>query len=388
MDALSAENRDLHRQLDAPASSQLVSSLVKGFSGQEALRLESVEEKVHCNSYKSHTDARFRLFGAPGRFRGAFPDIHNAKVEIATPEHLGEAIKAQFEFKPLQPLHTAITRLAIDAGELLGFRGAPVVVVRPDPPFLLNGRTRWNPQLEISGVADGGTEWEARYSVSNDGAVFRALEGEVRHAHPVYGDFAISRWLQEDDLERFRKYGDRYYEGGAGRSSPDPDAAAPAARADARAAPRERLEPLRIRHRRQPRRRRDAAAAESAPGALGRVARRRRRRRNASEVFPISSIGFAGVVAAELREPRRELRRELVPAHRPADAALARELAQGLRGVRGSGEDRRRAGGGEREHAQERREPERGGRDHQQRRGVGDERHVGGGGVGAEAAPA
>jgi hypothetical protein len=220
VDALSAENRDLHRQLDAPASSQLVSSLVKGFSGQEALRLESVEEKVHCNSYKSHTDARFRLFGAPGRFRGAFPDIHNAKVEIATPEHLGEAIKAQFEFKPLQPLHTAITRLAIDAGELLGFRGAPVLVVRPDPPFLLNGRTRWNPQLEISGVADGGTEWEARYSVSNDGAVFRALEGEVRHAHPVYGDFAISRWLQEDDLERFRKYGDRYYEGGAGRSSP------------------------------------------------------------------------------------------------------------------------------------------------------------------------
>ena len=388
MDALSAENRDLHRQLDAPASSQLVSSLVKGFSGQEALRLESVEEKVHCNSYKSHTDARFRLFGAPGRFRGAFPDIHNAKVEIATPEHLGEAIKAQFEFKPLQPLHTAITRLAIDAGELLGFRGAPVVVVRPDPPFLLNGRTRWNPQLEISGVADGGTEWEARYSVSNDGAVFRALEGEVRHAHPVYGDFAISRWLQEDDLERFRKYGDRYYEGGAGRSSPDPDAAAPAARArrsrgsprasrttpdstptTAATAPRRRGG--RVRAGRSGARGSAAAAAEERLGGLpDLVDRLRRRRRGGATGAPAGAPARAGSGTPARR--------------RRAGSRAGAGTSRGSRFWRRSATRRRwrtrtctRAAG-----ARAR------GRDHQQRRGVGDERHVGGGGVGAEAAPA
>ena len=63
-----------------------------------------MEEKVHCNSYKSHTDARFRVFGAPGRFRGSFPDIHNAKIEIKTPESLGEALTAAFQFKPLQPI--------------------------------------------------------------------------------------------------------------------------------------------------------------------------------------------------------------------------------------------------------------------------------------------
>ena len=211
VDALNAENRDLLRRLDAPPANQLLASFARGFQGQEAIRLESVEEKVHCNSYKSHTDARFRLFGAPGRFRGAFPDIHNAKVEIATPEAFGEAVKAQVEFKPLQPVHAPVARVAVDVGELLGFRGAPTLVVSPDPPFLINERTRWNPQLEARGVTDGGTDWEARYSVSNDGAVLRAIEGEVRHSHPIYGDFAISRWLQEDDIERYKRFGgDRF----------------------------------------------------------------------------------------------------------------------------------------------------------------------------------
>lgn len=73
MDALHVENGDLRRQLDAPATGQILNSLSKVFAGQETLRLESVEEKVHCNSYKSHTDARFRVLGAPGRFRGSFP---------------------------------------------------------------------------------------------------------------------------------------------------------------------------------------------------------------------------------------------------------------------------------------------------------------------------
>ena len=60
-------------------------------------------------------------------------------------------------------------------------------------------------------MTDGGTDWEARYSVSNDGAVLRAIEGEVRHSHPIYGDFAISRWLQEDDIERYKRFGgDRF----------------------------------------------------------------------------------------------------------------------------------------------------------------------------------
>ena len=219
------ENRDLRARLDAPPAGQILNAALKTFSGQEALRLESVEEKVHCNSYKSHTDARFRVFGAPGRFRGSFPDIHNAKIEIKTPEGLGEALTAAFQFKPLQPLSRATTRVSIDVGELLGFKGAPTLVLNPDPPFLgglnvlgpLTGHQRssapikWNPRLELSGVTDGGAEWEARYSVANDGAVLRAVEGEVRHAHPVYGDFALSRWTQEDDIERFKKYGEKYY---------------------------------------------------------------------------------------------------------------------------------------------------------------------------------
>ena len=225
VDSLHVENRDLRARLDAPPAGQILNAALKTFSGQEALRLESVEEKVHCNSYKSHTDARFRVFGAPGRFRGSFPDIHNAKIEIKTPEGLGEALTAAFQFKPLQPLSRATTRVSIDVGELLGFKGAPTLVLNPDPPFLgglnvlgpLTGHQRssapikWNPRLELSGVTDGGAEWEARYSVANDGAVLRAVEGEVRHAHPVYGDFALSRWTQEDDIERFKKYGEKYY---------------------------------------------------------------------------------------------------------------------------------------------------------------------------------
>ena len=212
-----------------------MNSVLKTFSGQEALRLESVEEKVHCNSYKSHTDARFRVFGAPGRFRGSFPDIHNAKVEIATPEAFGAAVTAAFQFKPLQPLSRATTRFSIDVGELLGFKGAPTHVLNPDPPFFgglnviggvtggrrgaANDPIKWNPKLELSGITDGGAEWEARYSVANDGAVLRAIEGEVRHAHPVYGDFAVSRWVQEDDIERFKKYGEKYYVPGSGSIS-------------------------------------------------------------------------------------------------------------------------------------------------------------------------
>ena len=236
VDALHVENRDLRAQLDAPPAGQIFNSVLKTFSGQEALRLESVEEKVHCNSYKSHTDARFRVFGAPGRFRGSFPDIHNAKVEIRTPEGLGEAVTAAFQFKPLQPLSRATTRFSVDVGELLGFKGAPTLVLNPDPPFcgglnVLGGVAgrggdragtrpiKWNPKLELAGVTDGGAEWEARYSVANDGAVLRAIEGEVRHAHPVYGDFAISRWVQEDDIERFRKYGEKYYSPGGGSIS-------------------------------------------------------------------------------------------------------------------------------------------------------------------------
>ena len=84
---------------------------------------------MHCNSYKSHTDARFRFFGAPGRFRGSFPDIHNAKVEVATPESFGDAVKAQFEFKPLQPIATSKSRFSLDVGDLLGIKGAPTLVV-------------------------------------------------------------------------------------------------------------------------------------------------------------------------------------------------------------------------------------------------------------------
>ena len=125
---------------------------------------------MHCNSYKSHTDVRYRFFGAPGRFRGSFPDIHNAKVEIATPESFGDAVKAQFEFKPLQPITTSKSRFSLDVGDLLGIKGAPTLVVSPNPPFLINNRTEWNPQVEMQGETEDGIEWEARYTVSNDGA--------------------------------------------------------------------------------------------------------------------------------------------------------------------------------------------------------------------------
>ena len=112
------------------------------------------------------------MFGAPGRFRGSFPDIHNAKIEIKTPESLGEALTAAFQFKPLQPLSRATTRVSIDVGELLGFKGAPTLVLNPDPPFLgglnvlgpLTGHQRssapikWNPRLELSGVTEGNSD--------------------------------------------------------------------------------------------------------------------------------------------------------------------------------------------------------------------------------------
>jgi hypothetical protein len=32
-------------------------------------------------------------------------------------------------------------------------------VVTPNPPFLINGNTQWNPQLEMNGVTDEGTQW-------------------------------------------------------------------------------------------------------------------------------------------------------------------------------------------------------------------------------------
>ena len=142
---------------------------------------------MHCNSYKSHTDVRYRFFGAPGRFRGSFPDIHNAKVEIATPESFGDAVKAQFEFKPLQPITTSKSRFSLDVGDLLGIKGAPTLVVSPNPPFLINNRTEWNPQVEMQGETEDGIEWEARYTVSNDGAVLRSLEGELNYSHDVTG---------------------------------------------------------------------------------------------------------------------------------------------------------------------------------------------------------
>ena len=76
-------------------------------------------------------------------------------------------------------------------------REAPTLVVTPNPPFLYNANTQWNPQLEMNGVTDEGTQWEARYSVNNDGAVMGSLEGEIRRSHEVYGDFTISRWMHE-----------------------------------------------------------------------------------------------------------------------------------------------------------------------------------------------
>ena len=148
---------------------------------------------THCllEQDVNHVSCPIKVLGAPGRFRGSFPDIHNAKVELATPEGFGHALTARFEFKPLQPLQTAVTKFVIDAGELLGFKGAPALVLNPDPPFFgglgvlgwaspkRNDRViKWNPQLELDGITDGGTEWELRYSVANDGAVFRAVEGE------------------------------------------------------------------------------------------------------------------------------------------------------------------------------------------------------------------
>ena len=206
VEELTVEKRDLMKQLERPPKEQLVDSIVRSFSSSEMLRLESVEEKVHCNTYKSHTDARFRVFGAPGRFRGSFPDIHQAKVEVSTPESFGQAVKAQLEFKPLQPLHATALRIALDVGDLLSISGAPTLVVTPSPPFLINSNTQWNPQLEMNGITDEGTHWEARYTVHNDGAVVGSLEGELRRSHDVYGDFAISRWMHEDDIDAWNKY--------------------------------------------------------------------------------------------------------------------------------------------------------------------------------------
>jgi hypothetical protein len=96
---------------------------------------------------------------------------------------------------------------------LLGIKGAPTLVVSPNPPFLINNRTEWNPQVEMQGETVDGVEWEARYTVSNDGAVLRALEGELNYSHATYGDFTLSRWLHEDDMELWDKYGDWYGDG-------------------------------------------------------------------------------------------------------------------------------------------------------------------------------
>lgn len=219
VDTLVSEKAELQQKLDAPPANQIVNSILRSFTGSEALRLESVEEKVHCNSYKSHTDVRYRFFGAPGRFRGSFPDIHNAKVEIATPESFGDAVKAQFEFKPLQPITTSKSRFSLDVGDLLGIKGAPTLVVSPNPPFLINNRTEWNPQVEMQGETEDGIEWELRYTVSNDGAVLRSLEGELNYSHDVYGDFTLSRWLHEDDMELWDKYGDWYGDSPGGLDS-------------------------------------------------------------------------------------------------------------------------------------------------------------------------
>ena len=214
-------------QLEQPNSEHLVDQIVRSFSASEALRLESVEEKVHCNTYKSHTDARFRLFGAPGRFRGSFPDIHHAKVELSTPESFGQAVKAQVEFKPLQPLKNTALRIALDVGEILNISGAPTLVVTPNPPFLINSDTQWNPQLEMNGITDEGTQWEARYSVNNDGAAsIGSLEGEIRRSHDVYGDFTISRWMHEDDIDEWnrwnRRQGRAYHQGFGGDRGENP----------------------------------------------------------------------------------------------------------------------------------------------------------------------
>ena len=194
---------DLSYQLSSPPPQQIMNGLKRSINRSEMFRLESVEEKVHCTTYKSNTDARFRFFGAPGRFRGAFPDIHNAKVEVSTPESFCPGVNARCEFKPLNPKDTTTTRLSVDLSELLGISGAPTLVVSTDPPFLFNKNTRWNPQLEMDGVTDDGVEWDARYSVSNDGSVLGSLEGEVRYAHATYGDFTASRWAYEDDIEAF-----------------------------------------------------------------------------------------------------------------------------------------------------------------------------------------
>jgi hypothetical protein len=71
----------------------------------------------------------------PGRFRGSFPDIHHAKVEISTPESFGQAVKAQVEFKPLQPLKNTALRVALDVGDLLSISGAPTLARLDTTPF-------------------------------------------------------------------------------------------------------------------------------------------------------------------------------------------------------------------------------------------------------------
>ena len=51
VDTLVSEKAELQQKLDAPPANQIVNSILRSFTGSEALRLESVEEKVHCNSY-------------------------------------------------------------------------------------------------------------------------------------------------------------------------------------------------------------------------------------------------------------------------------------------------------------------------------------------------
>ena len=215
-------------------------------------------------------------------------------------------------------------------------------------------------------MTDGGTDWEARYSVSNDGAVLRAIEGEVRHSHPIYGDFAISRWLQEDDIERYKRFGgDRFGTPTSARSSrswtvstPTTDRGAGNASTNL-PAPRAMGEPLLPRRRARPTRRIRVAVPVRVP-AFRRVSR------------VLSTLA----------------RLEPVARSRSADASLARVLAPRLRRVRGDGEDRRRHGGGERGDAQARGQHEHRRRDHQQRRHLGHVGHLGGGGVSQAAAPA
>ena len=255
----------------------------------------------------------------------------------------------------------------------------------------------WIPRSSSTGARGGTRSSRSRgspaehgvggaYSVSNDGAVFRALEGEVRHALPVYGDFAISRWLQEDDLERFRKYGDRYYEGGAAIVPRIPRGAPRRARTLARL-PRERLEPLGFdtddsrdgaprRRGGEPRRAllrggSAAAAAEERLGGLpGSRRSHRRRRRARARGEPRRGSGASWF--------RHRARRRRAGSRAGARDFEGFEVLAKIGIARVANENMHKSGGSQ----------SAGGRDHQQRRGVGDERHVGGGGVGAEAAPA